>query len=605
MAACTLATVMARHESGVAELPGYRDFVAIARSEGSEVYRAYQEGVDRPVAVKVLLLDDPEAVARFQRELDITVQLGRQHPHIVTVIDTGTTSDGRPCIVMEHYDRGSLHDRLRARGPLPWDEVLAAGAVVADALSFAHRHGVLHRDVKPQNILVLPTSYVVADFGIARRIDAARTTSVEWFSFRHAAPQVLDGEAPAVADDIWSVGSTLFTLLDGMPPFATGKADEDTALAYMRRVRTGQRRTLDRHDVPAGLVAVIDRCMQHERADRFPDAAALREALTTLTGEARAWAPPSPVAPVALTTLTGEARAWAPPSPVAPVAPVHSTGTAPSRRVARLAEGPQVVPVQPAAVVPQAAPPLPTTAVPPPSPAQPPAPPAPREAPVRGRQAVVSPSAAGQVVAPPWAPGRYAGAEETIGPASTAPPPAEPSGPAPARRGGVRRVLLSTAVALLVGGLLGIGVTWVAGLVRDDAGDAGDAGAAGATGQARTPGGSAPAAAQPTVPSRVNPQIGPVLTVSAVNRTTVRLRWQDRSGGRAQFVVVRVRCPAGGTSECGSARTVGQPLQEGTTEFVVDKLSPATAPYCFLVLAVSGEENAPSAPGCVNPPAAG
>src|SRR5690606_1233079 len=117
-------------------------------------------------------------------------------------------------------------------------EVLSVGTVVADALSFAHRHGVLHRDVKPQNILVLPTSYVVADFGIARPIDAARTTPVEWFSFRHASPEVLDGQPPAVADDIWSVGSTLFTLLDGAPPFATGVEAEDTALAYMRRVRT-------------------------------------------------------------------------------------------------------------------------------------------------------------------------------------------------------------------------------------------------------------------------------------------------------------------------------------------------------------------------------
>jgi hypothetical protein len=219
----------------------------------------------------------------------------------------------------------------------------------------------------------------------------------------------------------------------------------------------------------------------------------------------------------------------------------------------------------------------------------------------------MSPSAAGQLVAPPWAPGRYAGAEETIGPGSTAPPPAPPPAPAPARRRGVRRVLLSTAVALLAGGLLGIGVTWVAGLTRGDAGTSGQApGTAGqAPGQAPTPGGSAPAAAQPTATSRVNPRIAPVVTVSAVNRTTVRLRWQDRSAGQAQFVVVRVRCPAGATSPCGDPTVVGQALKEGTTQFVVDKLSPATAPYCFQVLALAGDENAPSTPGCVNPPAEG
>src|SRR5262245_25910592 len=116
-------------------VPGYRDFVAIARSESSEIYRAYQDGVDRPVAVKVLLLDDAEALQRFEREVDITVQLGRQHPNIVTVLDVKTTVTGRPCIVMEYYDRGSLYDRLRERGPLPADEVLAAGTAVADALA--------------------------------------------------------------------------------------------------------------------------------------------------------------------------------------------------------------------------------------------------------------------------------------------------------------------------------------------------------------------------------------------------------------------------------------------------------------------------------------
>jgi hypothetical protein len=196
------------------------------------------------------------------------------------------------------------------------------------------------------------------------------------------------------------------------------------------------------------------------------------------------------------------------------------------------------------------------------------------------------------LLAPPVAAGRYAPAEETIGPESSEPPAAPPTDPARTRGRRVRRILLSAAVALLVGGLLGIGITWVVGSTRDDPG---------AAGRVRPPGGSAPAAAQPTVSSRVNSRIAPVLTVSAANRTSVRLRWQDRSGGRAQFVVVRVRCPAGDTSECGGAEPVGQPLTNGTTEFLVDKLDPDTAPYCFLVLAVTGDENAPSAPGCANP----
>lgn len=550
-------------------LPGYRDFALVARSEGSEVYRAYQDGVDRPVAVKVLLLDDPEAVARFHRELEITVQLGRQHPHIVTVIDTGTASGGRPCIVMEHYDRGSLHDRLRSGGPLPWDEVLAAGTVVADALSFAHRHRVLHRDVKPQNILVLPTSYVVADFGIARRIDAARTTSVEWFSFRHAAPQVLDGDPPAVADDIWSLGSTMFTLLDGQPPFAVGRADEDTALAYMKRVRTGRRRALNRHDVPAGLVAIIDRCLQHERADRFPDAAALHAALAGLAAETRAWAPPVPVEPTAMVAQEAPSppatAMRAPAQAHATAPPTH--GTAPTGRRA--------------------------------------APPAVEGATVMGRQPALSPSALAEVVASQVAAGGYVAGGETTGPGYTAPPPPAPAGPAPAGGGSLRRILVGTGVALLIGGVLGIGGTWVAGLTRSDAGATG---ATGATGQGRQdrPGDSpAPAPASPTASTRpspapssiVNQAMAPTLTrITLLNSTTAILRWQDKSAGKAQFIVVRV--PQDGTDPYAIG---DRALPKGTREFRVQGLDPATAPYCFHVIAVAGAESARSNQLCTQP----
>jgi serine/threonine protein kinase len=182
-------------------LPGYAGAVEVARGADSIVYRARQVALGRDVAVKVLQVDDAATAARFQRELELTVRLGRQHPHIVTVLDTGTTADGRPCIVMEYLERGSLQDVLRATGPLASTDVVRVGKVVADALAFAHGQGVLHRDVKPQNILVLPTSWVLADFGIARLADSGATASVEQFSYRRAAPQVLDGLPPTAADD--------------------------------------------------------------------------------------------------------------------------------------------------------------------------------------------------------------------------------------------------------------------------------------------------------------------------------------------------------------------------------------------------------------------
>jgi len=277
-------------------LPGYSDFRLVAEGGEGTVYRARQDGLDRFVAVKVINVDDPARLARFRRELEITVRLGRQHPHIVTVLDTGTAPGGRPCIVMEFHDQGSLHDRLRERGPLPVADVVAAGVAVADALAFAHAQGFLHRDVKPQNVLVLPTSYVLADFGIARLADAGHSTSLQLVSYRHAAPQMIAGTEPSAADDQWSLGSTLFTLLDGEPPFASENPDEDTLLSYVDRVRSAEPRAVRRADVPPELAAILARCLSRRREDRYPDAATLRAALAAVDTEARGWTPSMPVA---------------------------------------------------------------------------------------------------------------------------------------------------------------------------------------------------------------------------------------------------------------------------------------------------------------------
>ncbi|HWO69082.1 MAG TPA: serine/threonine-protein kinase, partial [Umezawaea sp.] len=316
-------------------LAGYSGFRLVAQGGEGTVYRARQDGLGRDVAVKVLEAQDDSTLARFRRELEITVRLGRQHPHIVTVLDTGVVR-GRPCIVMEFHDLGSLHDRLRARGPLPVAEVVAAGIAVADALAFAHGQGVLHRDVKPQNILVLPTSYVLADFGIARAVDAGHSASLQLVSYRHAAPQMVDGEKPAATDDVWSLGSTLFTLLDGAPPFAVD--DSDSMLGYLGRVRSAQPRKLTRPDVPPVLASIIERCLAKAREDRFPDAATLRTALAAVD---TAWAPtPSTVDP----DSTRAVIPLAPPQ-VYPEGPTALPDFGP--RPAEEAPAPEPVPEQP------------------------------------------------------------------------------------------------------------------------------------------------------------------------------------------------------------------------------------------------------------------
>ncbi|GAW47806.1 MULTISPECIES: serine/threonine-protein kinase [unclassified Nocardioides] len=293
-------------------LAGYDHLTEVGRGGDSVVFRARDVAMNRDVAVKVLQTDDERAAARFVREIEITVALGRQHPNIVNILTTGTTESGHPAIVMDFYESGSLDDRLRSHGPLPVDEVVTIGAVLADALAFAHSHGVLHRDVKPQNVLVLPTSWVLADFGIARLVDSEHTSSVETFTYRHASPQILDGQPPTAADDLWSLGSTLYTLVDGRPPFASDDPDDDSALAYLRRARTEPHRALSGTDAGA-LAAVVDRCLAKDPERRWQSAAELRDALSRL--RVTAWEPGAARSPLASAPAAAPAEA---PPPVAP-----------------------------------------------------------------------------------------------------------------------------------------------------------------------------------------------------------------------------------------------------------------------------------------------
>jgi serine/threonine protein kinase len=249
-------------------LPNYHEFSVLARGGSSVVFLARERRIDRPVAIKVLPPDkELHAVKQFEREKEIAVSLGR-HPYIVQVFDAGSASDGSPFLVMEYFERGSLADRLRNEGPLSFTETLSIIEKIGSALQAAHDAGILHRDVKPSNILFSEYGPSLSDFGISRSVSRGEwTQSLAHFTPWHSAPEILEGDHPSITSDVYSLASTMFTALDGRPPFVV--AGDDRSLAYQLRVLKDPLPTLLRRDLPSGLHDVLVKAMAKLPADRF------------------------------------------------------------------------------------------------------------------------------------------------------------------------------------------------------------------------------------------------------------------------------------------------------------------------------------------------
>jgi predicted Ser/Thr protein kinase len=237
----------------------------------SSVYRAHDSLLERYVALKVLhqqYNEDEDFVERFKREARSVAQL--QHPNIVTVIDRGE-EDGRQYIVFEFIDGENLKELVVRKGRLGVRDALEIALEVAQGLAFAHEHGLVHRDVKPQNVLLNGDGRAkVTDFGIARSLDVEHgmtQTGTVLGTSNYIAPEQASGQPVDAHTDVYSLGVVLYEMLTGEVPFP----GENFVAVAMKHIQEPSPSVLDvRGDVPLRIAEMVDRALEKDPEHRFP-----------------------------------------------------------------------------------------------------------------------------------------------------------------------------------------------------------------------------------------------------------------------------------------------------------------------------------------------
>ena len=255
----------------------YRLVRAIGRGAVGEVWLADDLVLSREVAIKRLAVNpaagvDSVAIERIVREARVAARL--HHPHVVSVFDL-VTDGGAPYVVMEYVDGESLEARIRRAGPLSVDEARRLVAQIADALAAAHARGIVHRDVKPANIMIDAAGNAkLADFGIARGVgDSALTVTGQTVgTIAYMAPEVARGGPASAASDIWSLGVTLFAITQGRSPYDDGKSQ--SAIGMLMRIASEPLPT-----VPDGPLQVVIASMLAADASARPTAREVARAL--------------------------------------------------------------------------------------------------------------------------------------------------------------------------------------------------------------------------------------------------------------------------------------------------------------------------------------
>ncbi len=269
----------------------YRLRRLIAKGGMAEVWEAEDDILGRRVAVKILhphLAADESFRERFRREAIAAARLA--HPNVVATYDTGT-DEGITFIVMELVDGKTLRQILNESGPMPPGRVVHIGAQVADALHYAHKAGVVHRDVKPANLLICPDGRVkVADFGIAKAVedaepdrpspsDALTSTGSIVGTAQYLSPEQVDGRTVDGRTDVYALGVVLYEMLCGRPPFS-GDTDMAVALKHVTSTPLAPRQV--RGGIPRALEEVVLRAMAKAPEARYQSAADLQTALLSV-----------------------------------------------------------------------------------------------------------------------------------------------------------------------------------------------------------------------------------------------------------------------------------------------------------------------------------
>ena len=283
-----------------------------------EVYRARDTRLDRAVAIKILqghLALDEDVRQRFEREARIVSSLN--HPHICTLYDVGH-QDGMDYLVMEYLEGESLADRL-ARGPMPLPELLKTAVEVADALDRAHRQGLVHRDLKPGNIMITKSGAKLLDFGLARATPPSRSMSdlssptmsrpitaegTIVGTFQYMAPELLEGRDADARSDIFSFGAVLYEMATGRRPFE-GRSQASLIAAILKE--TPQPISVLMPLSPPALDRAVMRCLEKDPDDRWQTA---RDLLLDLKWVSEAGSRAGVAAPVAARRKTRERLAW-------------------------------------------------------------------------------------------------------------------------------------------------------------------------------------------------------------------------------------------------------------------------------------------------------